>query len=140
MKHQWIDLFLEELVTVSSVFTTVHEDVELARVSMKVTIHSDGALLHYLLDHDLSLVNRRKGFLDHILVLPVEIAASKVTASVANDDTVRIQHRDNLEDEPVSERSGSVCVPSQVLDDSSHHPRAGSLSRMNPGDSAMKQP
>ena len=50
---------------------------------------------------------------------------------LAYDDTIRVEHGDDLEDESVSESSGSVSVTSQVLDHSAHHPGAGGLTRVN---------
>ena len=50
---------------------------------------------------------------------------------LAYDDSIRVEHGDDLEDESVSESSGSVSVTSQVLDHSAHHPGAGGLTRVN---------
>ena len=133
MKHQREYLLLEILVTVSPVLTAIHEDIELPGVGVEVTIHTDGALLHQLLDHHLGLVDGREGLLDDVLVLSVEITRRQVTAGVSDDDAVRIEHRDNLEHEPVTESPGSVAIPGEILYHSSHHPGARGFSWMNSG-------
>ena len=97
------------------VLTAVHENVELPGVSVEVAVHSNGAFFHQFLDHDLGLVDGREGFLDDILVLSVEISPGQITPSVADDDTVRVQHRDNLEDEEPPEALCCLCVTGEVM-------------------------
>ena len=65
MQHQRKNLLFQKLVTVSPIFTAIHEDVEFSRVGMEVTVHSYTALLHKLFDHHLGLVDRRKCFLKY---------------------------------------------------------------------------
>ena len=133
MQHQREDLLLQIPVAVPPVLTAVHENIELPGVSVEVAVHSDGAFFHQLLDHHLGLMDGRKGFLDDILVLPVEISPGQITPSVPDDDAVRVQHRDNLEDESLPQSCGCLRVSCEELDDSSHHPGAGGLSRVNSG-------
>ena len=110
MQHQGEDLLLQISVAVPPVLTAVHENIELPGVGVEVAVHSNGALFHQFLDHDLGLVDGRKGLLDDILVLSVEISPGQITPSVPDDDAVRIQHRDNLKDKSVPESPGRVTI------------------------------
>ena len=57
-----------------------------------------------------------------ILPSPVEIASCQAASVVSVDDTIRIQHRDDLEDEFVSQLRSSRVAANQEVDDSFHHP------------------
>ena len=75
----------------------------------------------------------REGFLDDILILPVEISACQVAPGVADDHTVRVQHRNDLKHKSLPQSRGSLRVSCEELNDSPHHPGARGLARVYSG-------
>lgn len=53
---------------------------------------------------------------DAVLVLSVEIPAGQVTPGVAHYHAVRVQHRDNLEDEQLPEVLRGLGVAGEIME------------------------
>ena len=79
------------------------------------------------------MIDRGEGLLDGVFVLSVEIAAGQVTPRVADNHSVRVEHRNYLEDEQPPQGLGGLGVAGQVVENTSHHPGGGRLSGVNPG-------
>lgn len=82
---------------------------------MKVAVHLNLTAFKRLADHLFDGVWLREQLGRRVLVLPVEIVAGQAAAVVANDDAVRVQHRDHLEDIARPEHLGCRCVTYQEL-------------------------
>ena len=101
---------------------------------MEITVkHHSHVVLSQLVDHLLHVMDRGEGLLDGVFVLSVEIAAGQVTPRVADNHSVRVEHRNYLEDEQPPQSLGGLGVAGQVVENSSHHPGGGRLSGVNPG-------
>ena len=112
-------MLLQVFVTLLSIFTAVHEHVVFAGVGVEVAVEDDSHVVldqfgDQLLDVEDAGVDRG----DAVLVLSVEVAAGQVTPGVANDHAVRVQHRDNLEDEQPPQALRGLSVASEVMEDS----------------------
>ena len=63
---------------------------------------------------------------------PVQVCADVVAAIVAVDDTVRVEHRDDLEDEGLSQHLGLLVVLlQQEVDGPLYHEAGVALARMH---------
>ena len=101
---------------------------------MQITVeHHPHVVLSQLVDHLLHMMDRGEGLLDGVFVLSVQITAGQVTPGVADNHSVRVEHWNNLEDEQLPQRLGSLSVAGEVMEDSSHHPGGGGLSGVDPG-------
>ena len=101
---------------------------------MEITVkHHSHVVLSQLVDHLLDVIHRGESLLDGVFVLSVEIAAGQVTPGVANNHSVRVEHRNYLEDEQPPESLGCLSVAGEVVQNSSHHPGGGRLSGMDSG-------
>ena len=68
-----------------------------------------------------------------VLPAPVQVLPAERAPVVAVDNAVWVHHRDNFEDEVVSERLGLGRVADEELDDTFHHPGRVALARMHSG-------
>ena len=71
-------------------------------------------------------------FLVRIHPLSVQIYSCKVASSVTVDDSIWVEHWDNLEDKVVSEKSGTKTGAYKVVNYAFNHKGGSSLSRVNP--------
>lgn len=76
-------------------------------------------------------VDRRVWFLWWLQPLSIKICSGKIAAVVANDHTVDIEHRHNLEYEILSQGLGYDAVPEQEVYDVLNDVAAHSLARMD---------
>ena len=91
------------------VLTAVHEDVVFPGVSVQITVYGDAVVvLKKFCYQSLDVIDGREGLLDSVLVLPVEICPGQVAPRVPHDHSVRVDHRDDLEDVVLSKRLGNV--------------------------------
>ena len=66
-------------------------------------------------------------------VEPVEVDAARVRPVVATHHAVRVQHRDDLEDEPAPERRGArVRLAHDEAEETVQHEAGGRLARVDP--------
>ena len=65
-------------------------------------------------------------------VAPVQVGAARVSSVVAPVHTVRVDHRDELKDEPLAQRARSrIVLAQQEVDEAVEDMRCGRLSRMD---------
>lgn len=96
------DLLIRVIVVASK-----HEDVFAPRMAMEICVHVDHSVFlslrdHLLGSHNFWSVGRR------VSPLPVQIEASQAGPLVSVDDSVRVQHRHDLEDEVVSQELSTL--------------------------------
>ncbi len=65
--------------------------------------------------------------------LPIEVNSSQITSCVSINDTIWIQHWDNLKYEVVTEYSSSQTWPNKIVNNTFDHERGTSLTRMDSG-------
>ena len=83
---------------------------------MQVTIEDDPhVVLDQLGDELLDVEDAGVDCGHTVLVLPVEVPPGQVTPGVAHYYAVRIEHRDNLEDEQSPEALSGLCVSREVM-------------------------
>ena len=100
-------------------------------MTVDVTEQEDVAILLKLLDHHFGVIDRRMYFPLRVIPDTVEVDTSQVATGGAIDHTVGVKHRDDLEDEVVSQDLSVQGRTSQVVKDSLHDPRGGTLTRVN---------
>jgi hypothetical protein len=93
-----------------------HEDVLLSAVAMDVTVEDEIPLLLHLLDELLGVVDGRMQLLGRVDPLPVQIHPSQVATVVTVDDSVDVEHGNDLEDEIFPQDPGLLRVASQEVD------------------------
>ena len=65
---------------------------------MEIAVDGDAmVVLQEFGNQSLHVIYCGKGLLDGVLVLPVEVGSCQVTSGVANNNSVRVDHRDDLE-------------------------------------------
>lgn len=127
VQHEREHLFGELLLGLPLVLAAVDEHVVLPRMGVHVTVHDHAAVLEQALNHRLGVPNGRVCLADHGPVLAVQVLAGQRAARVAHDDAVRIEHRDQFEDELVPQLFGDERVARYKVHQALHHPRGGRL-------------
>ena len=98
---------------------------------MEITVeHHPHVVLPELVDHLLDVMDGRKGLLDSVFVLSVEVAAGQVAPRVPHYHSVRVEHRNDLKDEEFPQSLGSLRVAGEIVEDAPHDPGGGRLSRV----------
>lgn len=109
----------------------VHKQVLASGVAVDVAVEQDVSRLQGLPHHHLggavlgTLLHARRN------PLPIQVEARKRRSVVAHDDSVWIQHRDDLEHEVVSQVLGIVVVGNQELQYSLYYVRGVAFSRVD---------
>ena len=101
-------------------------------MTMQVTHQENVSVLLKFLYHIFHVVNRRVQLAGWIDPASVQVHASQITSGAAVDNAIDVEHRNDLEDEVVSE---SLCLDisrSQIVNDSLYHPRGACFTRVNP--------
>lgn len=123
------DALFQTIVDATTV--TVHEDVLLARMAMQVAYEEDISVFLQLLNHALHMVHCRVKLSRRINPASVQVNSGQIAPRTAIDDTINVEHRNDLENEVVAE---DLCLQErscQVINDTLHHPAGTCLSRMN---------
>ena len=130
MEQQWEDPLLK---SVSPLITApIHKQVLAARVTMNVAVEQDVPALQGFSHHHFG------GAVFWALLhawsnpLSVQIKAAERAPIISDDDTVWIQHRNNLEDKVVSQILGHFLITNQELEDALDDIARITLTRMNP--------
>ena len=99
---------------------------------MKVAIHEDISTLqgfaHHLFDR-IALAKESWAGRDP---LSIEIVAGERTPVISNYNPIRVEHGDNLENEPFSQKSCRLSITHQIVQESLNYPASVSFSRMDP--------
>ncbi len=83
---------------------------------MEVAVDGDAVVvLQQSSDQGLDVINRGVRLLDSVLVLSVKISSGQVTPGVAHNDSVRVEHRDNLEDVMFPQSYSYLGVSCKIL-------------------------
>ena len=98
---------------------------------MEVTVEEYVATFKRALHHELCVVVDRVEFRRCSNPLTVEIVAHKRAPIVTNDDTVRVQHRHDLEYESAPQELGMLIVADQEVYDAIHEPGCVRFARMH---------
>ena len=96
----WEDFLFVTLVWLDLIVTE-HEDVAACRMTMEVTEEENVTGFECAFHHQLRVVVYRVEFARRANPLPVEILAHKRASVVANDDAIRVEHRNNLKDKGI---------------------------------------
>lgn len=94
MEEQWEDPFFQSVGPL--IRATVHEQVLASRVTMDITVEQDVTTFQSLPHHHLGRAVLRELLHAGRNPLPVEIHATEGGTVVTNDDTVWVEHRDDL--------------------------------------------
>lgn len=73
------------------------EEIFLPRMPVDIDEEVNLAALESLLDHVLHAVDLRRDAHVWVQPLPVEVISTKAASIIADDHTIRVEHRDNLE-------------------------------------------
>ena len=111
---------------------TVEEGVLSSAVAVEVAVQSQRALVCETGDELLGVVNRGVQHLARVLPSSVQVAACQTAAVVTVDDSVWVEHGDDLEDELVSELASFSVVADQKVNGSLHHERGVGLTWVDP--------
>ena len=97
----------EDLLSTNQVFAgaTVNEDILLATVPMEVAVNQKFTFFFGLSDKIFGVVNSRVSFSAWLDPLTVKVSSEEIAAVVAVDNTVHVEHWNDLEDEVLSESS-----------------------------------
>lgn len=120
--------------------TRVHEGVRVGLVTVAAATralcrdaHLVACLLRPLQEHGPDGVDGRVPLRGRVGVAAVEVLAEAVLAVVAAPHAVRVEHRDDLDDELVPEGPGPRVLTQQEAKGPEAHGRAGGLSGVHPG-------
>ena len=98
---------------------------------MHVTIHNEGTLLLEILDKALSLHDLRVKYLSRGLPSAIQVSSRQTASVVAVDYPVGVKHRNDLENELLSEDVSLRGLTNQKIDGSLHHPARIGLPRVH---------
>lgn len=97
---------------------------------MDVTKDND-LILTELLEQVLRVVDGRMQELGWLVPPSVEVDPQNIASVVPSYNSVRVQHRDNLEDELLSEELGLFSLGQDEIDETLNHKRGVTLSWMH---------
>ena len=100
--------------------TAIYEQVLLSRVSMYIHEQFNFSALQRFFDHVFESIDFWRGFHGGVEPLPVEVVSSKTASVVAGDDTIWVQHRDNLKHVLISQSASIWVLAHQEIDDAFH--------------------
>lgn len=92
----------------------IHKDVSFSRVPVHVAKDRD-LILPKLLDKMLTVVDGRVKKFGRLVPSAVEVYAQGVATVVAPDDAIRVEHRDYLEDELLSQKGCLLSLGQEVI-------------------------
>lgn len=95
-------------ITVSG--TSVEEDIFLSRMTMHVDIHPDFALLALFEDHLFEIENLRLVLLWRLFPFSIQVHSCTWKSIISINNTIHIDHRDNLEVECFSKDFRVIIV------------------------------
>jgi len=91
-----------QLVILFRLTISKHKQVHICRMTMKITEEEDRSRIKSLLHHQLSMVISRVQLVIGSNPLPIEVNTCQTASIIANNDTIRVQHRYDFKDESVS--------------------------------------
>ena len=109
LQYKWKHSFC--VLIIFGNWVAVHENVFLAGVSVNITDQEHFSVLLEFFNHHLCVIDRRVQFFIWIYPLSIQVDSSKVAPGIPVDDTIRIQHGNNLKHKVVAENSGSQTRP-----------------------------
>lgn len=124
--HHW-----EDLLPVSTllnhrhqrcviIVASIHEYVFLTGMTVEITVKINFAAFECLSYHLFNCIAFWEKLWTRVDILAVEVMARQATSIVADDNTVRVQHRHNFENISITKCHGSVIVANKILDESLH--------------------
>jgi len=108
---------------------------------VEIAEHHKLAFLMHVLNQLLAVIDRRLKCFRRKFPAPVEVATRQRASVVAVDNTVRVQHGNNLEHKVVPEDLSIEAGSHEVVDDALHHPAGVCLSGVDASsdDNALAQ-
>lgn len=122
---------LLSILGVAIVMTTIDESISLHRVAMKVTKQDHFSNFLDTKDQFFEVENLWVVHFGGVFPFTIEVITRNVRPVVAVNDSIRVQHRDNLEDEVLPQFFRLVIVRYQKLDNAVADIRAHRLSRVD---------
>ena len=98
------------------------------KITVKVQVSTIECLAHHTFDRCVDWVIPLRGSRP----LSIQVGAHQRAPIIANDNTVRILHRDYFKHKSFTKVLGHLIVPYQEVDDSLHHPGGLCLSWVDP--------
>lgn len=124
-------LCLRECACISQYMATPHSSISLPnRDGYHQQGHSDTRQI-LPSNHGFGIPNGWICLADNRTILAVQVLAGQRVTGVAHDDSVRVQHRHQLEYELVAQSLGHRCVTGDEVHQALHHPRRRCLAGMN---------
>ena len=124
---------LLSILGVAIVMTSINESIPLHRVTMEVTKQDHFSNFLDTEDQFFEVEDLRVVHFGGVFPFTIEIITRNVRPVVAVNDSIRIKHRDNFEDEVLPQFSSLVTVRNQELDDAVADIRTHRLSRVDSG-------
>ena len=131
LAHEKWELF--SILGVAIVMTSIDESILLHRVTMEVTKQDHFSNFLDTEDQFFEVEDLRVVHFGGVFPFTIEIITRNVRSVVAVNDSIRIKHRDNFEDEVLPQFSSLVTVRNQELDDAVADIRTHRLSRVDSG-------
>jgi len=130
------NLHREHFVPVSEflfgLIIAVHKNVATDGMTVKITVKVQVSAIESLAHHTFDRCVDRVVPLRGSCPLSIQVGAHQRAPIIANDNTVRILHRDYFKHKSFTKVLGHLIVPYQEVDDSLHHPRGLCLSWVDP--------
>lgn len=123
------DLFFSAILYFGLI-VSIHEHVSLGGVSVKVAEEKYVSALKRFFHHEFSMVQNRKLFTTGTNPLSVQVLTYQATPIIADNNTIWVQHWDDLKNECVAKELGLLFVAYQIVNHSVHYQRRIGLSRM----------
>lgn len=115
----------------TGLLTTVHEEIFGSRVPVDVHEEMNVSALQRLLYHFFHAHDLRRRLLHWVHPLTIEVEAGEAASVVAHDDAIRVEHRNNFENEGVSEDARFSLVAQHHFNDTFHNEGTVRLSRVD---------
>ena len=116
----------------SLIGTSIHEQILAPRMSVNIAVEEDISAFKSLPHHLFTRVVFGLVFAGRTDPLSIKILATERTSVISIYNTIRIQHRDYLEDEVIPEVFSSLFIAHEVSQDAMHDERGIALTRMHP--------
>jgi len=111
----------------------VDKQILSTRVPVQIATEHHFSLLVELSYHPLHVPILRVQVLRRCLPAPIQVLSSERAPIVSVDDTVRIEHGNDFEDEVFAQGLRLGCVAHQEIDHALHHPAGVRLARVDSG-------